>query len=49
MTASTQSPTDPIGPTGQLATWVHELALGDVPRGLSNALSICCSMGSVVR
>ncbi|MBN7413105.1 MmgE/PrpD family protein [Mycobacteroides abscessus] len=31
MTASTQSPTDPIGPTGQLATWVHELALGDVP------------------
>ena len=29
-------PTDPAGPTGQLATWLAETSLADVPTEVSN-------------
>ena len=48
MTAATQqAATEPLGPTGKLATWVADLSLSDVPadRGRS-APNTCCSTAS---
>ena len=45
----TAAPSDPSGPTGQLATWVAALDLDSIPGCVVERRNTCSSTGSASR